>query len=132
MEELKRRLEVLLGAKPEAPLDESEKARSEQEVARLARRERVAAAGGQLLGAAFAFLGEMIPEQAETEESRRMAELFRQRFAECLEPDEQGRPRLTVTLPDAAALDQLAGSLARLMAAGQASPGAARPRAGRA
>jgi len=132
MEELKRRLEVLLGARPEAPLDESEQARSEQEAARRARRERVAAAGGQLLGAAFAFLGEMIPEQTETEESRRMAELFRSRFAECLEHDEQGRPRLTVTLPDPAALDTLAASLARLMAAGEADRSVAGARAGRA
>ncbi len=64
IEELRRRLEVLLGARPEAPPDES--ARRESELAttrnadngteRQARREKIAAAGGQLLNAAFNFL----------------------------------------------------------------------------
>ena len=117
MEELRRRLEVLLGAKPEAPVDESELARQAAEAERLARREKVAAAGGQLLSAAFAFLGDLLPAQAETDESRRTAALMKQRLAECMETDEQGQLKLTVNLPDAAALDNLAGSLARLLAA---------------
>ena len=57
MEELKRRLEVLLGAKPEAPVDETQKADQEREAELLARRDRVAAAGGELLGAAFQLPG---------------------------------------------------------------------------
>ena len=50
-EELKSRLEVLLGAKPDAPVDESEKTRQETAAAHMARREQIALAGGQLLGA---------------------------------------------------------------------------------
>jgi superfamily II DNA/RNA helicase len=61
IEELMRRLEVLLGANSDAAVDESEKQRQQQEAERLARRVRVADAGGQLLSAAFALLGEMIP-----------------------------------------------------------------------
>src|SRR6266571_4454307 len=61
MEELKQRLEVLLGAKPHGAVDETEKQRQQQEADRLARRSRVAEAGGQLVAAAFTFLGEMIP-----------------------------------------------------------------------
>ena len=116
MEELKRRLEVLLGAKPEAPLDETEKAREEQQAERLAQRERVSVAGGQLLSAAFSFLGELIPQKEETDKTRELAESFKTRFAECMEKDEQGRPKLTVTLPDESALDNLAKSLASLLA----------------
>jgi len=116
MEELKRRMEVLLGAKPEAPVDESEKAKKEQETERLAQQERVSVAGGQLLTAAFNFLGEMVPKQEETEQSRQMAQLFRGSFADCMEKDEEGRPKLTVTLPDETALDNLANSLAALLA----------------
>ena len=115
MQDLKNRLEVLLGAKPEAPVDESERVRQEREAERLARREKVAAAGGQLLGAAFAFLGEMIPQREETDASRQAAAQFKRRFAECLEKDEEGRTKLTVTLPDGSALDALADSLARLL-----------------
>ena len=36
--------------------------------------------------------------------------------------DEDGRQRLTVTLPDRAALDKLAESLSRLLAVGKDSP----------
>jgi ERCC4-related helicase len=116
MEELKRRLEILLGAKPEAPLDQSEKARQEEGARLLLQREKIASAGGKLLSAAFAFLGEMLPEEEETEESRQMTEMFKNRLAECLEKDEQGRCHLRVTLPDPSTLDDLAGSMGRLLA----------------
>ncbi len=117
MEALKRRLEVLLGAKPEAPLDESEKTKQVEQAERLAQREKVAVAGGQLLSAAFSFLGELIPQQESTPVSQQTAQAIKDRLADCLETDEQGRPTLTVTLPDTSALDHVAESLARLLAA---------------
>ena len=116
IEELKWRLEVLLGARPEASVDESQKADREREAVQLAQREKVARAGGQLVGAAFTFLAEMIPSQEETEASKELTGLFRSRLTNCMEQDEDGRPQLTVTLPDSSALDALAGSLARLLA----------------
>jgi ERCC4-related helicase len=123
MEELKRRLEVLLGARPEAPVDETQKAEKEHEADLLARRERVAAAGGELLGAAFQFLGELMADAPETDASQKLATDVKSRLAECIQEDETGRPRLTVTLPDRNALDKLAQSLARLLAVGEpASP----------
>ena len=115
IDELKRRLEVLLGAVPEAPLDETVRADREAEATRLARREKVAEAGGRLLGAAFAFLGEMAPPAPESETSRRAAEDIRQRLTECVDRDEDGRMKLTVTLPDESALKNLADSLARFL-----------------
>jgi hypothetical protein len=119
MDELKRRLEVLLGAKPEAPTDESVKADRRQEAELLARRERVAAAGGELLGAAFNFLGELMAEYRETAASQQLAGDLRNRLSECIQQDDDGRQRLTVTLPDRAALDKLADSLSRLLAVGK-------------
>jgi len=119
MEELKRRLELLLGAKPEAPRDESVKADREREAELLARRERVAAAGGELLGAAFNFLGELMAEYRETPASQQLAGDLRNRLSECVQQDQDGRQRLTVTLPDRGALDKLAESLSRLLAVGQ-------------
>ncbi len=55
IDELKQRLEVLLGAKPHAAVDETETQRQRQEAESLARRSR---GGGrrQLLSAAFTFL----------------------------------------------------------------------------
>jgi hypothetical protein len=65
IEELKRRLELLLGARPEAPPDVSVRERTEA-AALAQRRERVAEAGGQLLAAAFSFLGEILPSLPES------------------------------------------------------------------
>jgi len=59
IEELKRRLEILLGTKPEPAEDESMRTAVEKEAYKLAKKRKVAAAGGQLVGAAFAFIGEM-------------------------------------------------------------------------
>ena len=106
MEELRRRLEVLLGAKPEAPVDETSKEQSlrEAEVAQQ-RQARVAEAGGELLGAAFKFLGELVTESPETRTgprparfsgSRRSSAMCRggrvgQASADCRVPGRQGR-----------------------------------------
>jgi superfamily II DNA or RNA helicase len=117
VEELKQRLEVLLGAKPNGAVDETERQRQQQETERLARRARVAEAGGQLLSAAFTFLSEMIPQQSLTNGTSRMASEVKARLSECLERDEQGRPRLTVTLPNETALENLTRSLAALLTA---------------
>lgn len=117
MEELKRRLEVLLGVKPAAPVDESEKARIERQAAEIARKERVAAAGGHLLGAAFSFMGEMLAQQQETEKSAALAEALKAKLAQCLDRGEDGKLKMTITLPDESALDTLARSLAQMLGA---------------
>jgi len=117
-EELKRRLEVLLGAKPDAPIDESEKTRQEVLTTRVAQREQLALAGGQLLGAAFSFVDQLLPPRVESDQSRRIAETVKKRLVECMEQDEEGRMKLTVTLPDASAVDSLADSLAHLLEIG--------------
>lgn len=115
MEELKRRLEVLLGARPEASIDESKRVREQDESERVARQERMAAAGGQLLSSAISFLGELIPAGTESDASRQLAESLKQGLAECVERDATGQAKLTITLPDTSALEKLAESLSRLL-----------------
>jgi ERCC4-related helicase len=115
MEELKQRLEVLLGAKPHGAVDETEKQRQRQEAERLTRRSRVAEAGGQLLAAAFALLGEMIPQREPTNGAAQMAGELKARLDDCLERDERGRPQLVVTLPNEAVLENLARTVASLL-----------------
>jgi superfamily II DNA or RNA helicase len=121
MDELKSRLEILLGAKPEAPVDETVKVAAADETRRVgeAHRERVAAAGGELLGAAFKFLGELVVQQetAPTPPDSLVANL-RAGLDACVEETSDGKPRLTVTLPDRGALESLAQTLAKLLAAG--------------
>ena len=112
MDELKRRLEVLLGAQPEAPRDESVRLEAEHQVAARLQRERVASAGGQLITAAFSLLGELLPEQELP--SPRASLRIRQALESCLDTNEEGRTTLHLTLPDPGALDQLASILARL------------------
>jgi superfamily II DNA/RNA helicase len=116
IEELKRRLEVLLGTAPVAHIDESGRAGVEREVRELARKERIAVAGGQLLGAAFAFMGEMFAQHEETEQTRQTAQALKQKLSECLAKDAEGKIRMTISLPDESVLDNLAKSLAQIMA----------------
>jgi superfamily II DNA/RNA helicase len=129
IEELRRRLEVLLGSRPEAPIDESVRRESEDAVRaageRAARREKLAITGGQLLGAAFQFLGELLPappdSAASTAAASGLAASLKQSLSDLVEQDEQGRPRLSFTLPDATALDNLTNVLANLFARAQSA-----------
>ena len=115
IDELKRRLEILLGTKPDAALDESRKVEVEREAERLARKEKIASAGSQLLGAAFAFIGEMFPQREEKEQTLQLTETFRKRLSECLDKDDEGRLKMTITLPDESILDNMAKSLAQIL-----------------
>ncbi len=119
-EELKRRLEILLGTKPDAPVDESEKARAAAEAEHLARRERVALAGGEFIGAAISLLGELVPpaDDGNKQQSAELAETVKKRLTECVERDPDGKLKLTLTLPDATALEGLADSLTRVLGLG--------------
>ncbi|MDJ0762008.1 MAG: DEAD/DEAH box helicase [Myxococcota bacterium] len=119
MEELKRRLEKLLGAKQQAPEHKGQQAETEAQMRAVAeRKEKLSLAGGQLLQAAFGFMGEMLPEMPTTPQSEALANQLRKSMDQCIEKDEHGRVKLTVTLPDAAILDTLAQNLARLLPAG--------------
>jgi len=120
MEELRRRLEILLGAKPEAPLDAAREQAVQAESKRLAEhRERVASAGGELLGAAFRFLDQLVTDQPGSTADDRVANRLREQLTQCAETDDDGRQRLTVTLPDRDSLNSLAQTMARLLAVGQ-------------
>jgi len=112
MEELKRRLEMLLGTKPPAPVDESVREDAEKQAEALQRKEKIALAGGQLLVSAFTFLGELFPHTEQTPDSERMTEAFRNQLSQCLEKGPDGRLRMTIALPDEAAISKLAKTLA--------------------
>jgi hypothetical protein len=125
IEELRRRLEVLLGAQAEAPVDLSQQQLSQpQRVATESQhtteqQQRVAAAGGELLGAAFHFLGELVADRSSAQPPDQLVSELRSRLAECVEGDAEGEQRLTITLPNRDVLDNLARTMARLLVAGQ-------------
>lgn len=118
IDELKRKLEILLGARPEAAEDESMKAQVAQQAAILAKKEKVATAGGQLVGAAFAFIGEMFTDSEETEKMAALTEAFRSKLHECMEDNGDGSLTMTIRMPDAAFVQNMARSLARMATAG--------------
>ena len=113
--ELKRRLEVLLGAKPEANIDQTDKRRETEDAQRLAQQEQMAGAGEQLLASAVNFLSHLIPDRPETEASRQVADSLKQGLSNFVEQDSQGRAKLSFSLPDSSILERLADSLSRFL-----------------
>jgi len=109
MEELKRRLEVLLGTKPDAAIDESQKKEMEREAVKRAHKESVARAGGQLMSAAFSFIGELIGSNRD--QNKDNVDKFKTLLAECMEKNEDGSLKMTIHFPDSSVLDNLAGVL---------------------
>jgi superfamily II DNA or RNA helicase len=119
MEELRKRLEILLGEKPAAEEDESMKERVEEEARVLAQKEKVATAGGKLVGAAFAFIGEMFSGSDESEEFSQLAGAFKAKLSDCMEKGDDGGLKMTISIPDEAFLDNMAASLAQMVSAGR-------------
>jgi hypothetical protein len=114
-EDLKKKLEVLLGAKPEAPVDESAR-RSNADVAdSLAAREQLSQSGAALVGAAVDFLTKLLPPVEPSPQTVEMTRAVSQRLQQAVERDEQGRPRVSLTLPNDDLLEKLASALAGLL-----------------
>ena len=116
MEDLKRRLEIILPNKPAAAVDESQQRRVEQEAERLnaERRERVSEAGGQLVTAALSLAGQLLGDGAAEPSADRVDALTR-RLGETVDRDADGRPQLRMTLQNDDELRDLATLMARLL-----------------
>jgi hypothetical protein len=72
-----------------------------------------------MIGAAFAFLGELFPDGEGSEQTDQAAETFKRKLSEGLERGEDGKLKMTISFPDESALDNLAKSLARMVGAGR-------------
>jgi hypothetical protein len=119
MEELRRRLERLIGPVPDAPLDHSRRDAVEAEAKALQeRRERIGAAGGQLVSSALQLVGELLQQQGQPAPEPQVVSQLHSNLAECIERTDDGRPQLRLTLPDDAALQQFAETLGRLLVPG--------------
>ena len=115
--DLKRRLEKLLPPADPAPVDESRKARVTAEAESADRRDRVASAGGELLGAALRLVGELVETSDRGPADPAAVDRLRSSLLESVERDGAGRPQLRVTLSDDAAVAGIAESLAKLLVA---------------
>ncbi len=116
MEDLKRRLEIILEPQLPAPVDESQQRRVEAESERLqAQREKISAASGQLISAALGLAGELVGGSDARPPTEETVSKLTDRLSECVDRDDQGRPQITISLPDENALRGLATTLARLL-----------------
>jgi superfamily II DNA/RNA helicase len=119
VEELRRRLEVLLGAQPEGPVDVTKREEVDRQAEQLVEhRDRVASAGGEMLGAMFNFLGALVSQDQTQAPSETLVGRVRDRLTECVQEDPSGKQRLTVMMPDRGSLEALAQTMARLLLAG--------------
>ncbi|HSJ03181.1 MAG TPA: DEAD/DEAH box helicase [Verrucomicrobium sp.] len=129
IDELKRRLEVLLGAKPEAEPDissheETERKAEEVRQAAQSKKARVSEATGTLVASAFQLLGELLPPAPATASTTAdaaadvAATAIHSALMQSVETGEDGKPKLVLTLPNQESVNALANALARLMSLG--------------
>jgi len=120
MDDLKSRLERLLGEPPAATVRRAQKRKVEQESEKLAeRQQRVAAAGAGVLTAVCQLVRELVPADEDHQPDPAVVSQVRAGLDGLVRKDDQGRPQLQLTLPDAGALDQLSGALATLFGMSQ-------------
>ncbi len=114
---IRERLEkILLPPRPAAE-DESQKRVVEQQAESIQqRRDRVSAASGQLLSAALQLVGELVVSKDAPRPSSEAVNQLSNSLSECVQRDAEGRPQLTISLPDDNALRGLAETLALLLA----------------
>jgi len=114
-EELKRRLEILLGRPEDAPVDISEIERQKQQAEKIASKEKIAAAAGELFISAFNLLGQIIPQRSDDGMLEQKKEAIKTYLQDLMEMDDQGHLELKLKLPDQSALDNIAATLAKLV-----------------
>ena len=111
-EDIKEKLEVLLGAKPDAPVDGTAKGTASLAVAN----DRLATAGSALVTAAFEILGEIMGGR---EEDKAVKDELRSAFDAKIVADESGKRRLSLAVPSRDTLATLMRGLAGLLSGGR-------------
>jgi hypothetical protein len=109
-DDIKERLEVLLGAKPEAPVDETAK----QAALLASSNDRIARAGTTLLRAAFDLLGEIAGADA-AEKHDAFGDVVRETLDVKVVADERGRRRVSFAMPPPQTLAALLRGLAGML-----------------
>ena len=118
MEDMKRRLEKLLG-EPPAPQDQRAQQRRVQEEADevAARQQRIATAGASVLSAVCQLVDELLPRTEQKAPDPAVVSHVRGGLESLVGKDESGQRQLQLPLADAESLDRLAGTLAQLIGA---------------
>jgi superfamily II DNA or RNA helicase len=114
IEELKKRLEIIMAAKPVASIDESERTRVEEETKRLQQRKIVEKAGGDLLQSVFAFVGASLPSEVTIPD--KAVEAVKTALEQCSTKEDDGSILIKFKLENNSAMENLAKSMAAFMA----------------
>lgn len=116
MEDLKSRLETLLGRPPAAAEHRAEKKKVDQKADDvMQQRQRVAQAGADVMTARCHCVSELVPAEKSASPDPKVVLQVRSGLNGLVGKDEQGRPQLQVALPDTGTLDQLSNALATLI-----------------
>jgi superfamily II DNA/RNA helicase len=107
IDELKGRLEKLLGAQADAPEERIQQEEVQRTGSSDELRNAVATAGGEMMQAAISFFAKFAPAGGETEEATRQAAAFHEKLLECVEKKDDGTLSLNITLPGEDALRDL-------------------------
>ncbi len=120
-DDIKEKLEVLLGAKPEAPIDVASTANASLAIDD----ERVAQAGGTLMSAALDALA-MFAGGSDDGQRAAIAKRLREKLDVKTVTDERGQRRLSIALPSRELLASFAQRLVAFLVGGSEKDGAAR------
>ena len=120
MEELKRRLEQLLGQQPEAPVNQT---MYEQQVDQISatQRARISNSAGTMLVSAFDFIQQLLPERTHNNGNAELANALEQGLKQAVVAEPDGKLSLNITLPNDQALKSLSNTMAQLLAAANTS-----------
>lgn len=116
IEDLKKRLEILLGCKQESPVDLSMQQRERIKAQALAKQKNIEEASGTLLGAALGLLSQLMPEIPIDKQSA-AASVQKQivkNLLDSIDKDESGRMILKIAISDEKALESVGKALAGL------------------
>ena len=105
----------MLGRPDEAPLDISELEKQKLQAEEKERREKVAAAAGQLFTSAFNLLEQLIPKSPGDGAIGQKKEFIKNNLQKYITTDKKGNLELKVVLPDEVALDNIASVLSKLV-----------------
>lgn len=109
IDELRSKLEELLGAEPELAEDKISKEKIEMDLKE--KREKIGIASGNLFSSMFDLLGNLMPNTQNADTEKAKVEM-QNRLKQCLEIDESGRPTLRIILPN----EKLLGDMAQVLA----------------
>lgn len=112
VDDLKKRLEILLGVKPPVPVDESERIKVEEEAKRLSRLKDLENSGGKLVSALFSFAKALIPDDRKADPEK--VAMMKKRLLDSVITEEDGSFSLKIRLQDQYAIDDIAETITHL------------------